>query len=121
MAVTAASANVILTETIHSHPEDKRMLDPIVEQVWQKAQYIDGSNEAKGFRKDQCGAWIQKLEYSNRDSIWGWEIDHIKPVSQGGSNDLSNLRPLHWRNNAARQDHRLVCVVQAQGTQNITV
>jgi hypothetical protein len=34
----------------------------------------------------------------------GWEIDHIKPVSAGGIDDLSDLQPLHWENNRHRGD-----------------
>lgn len=89
-----------------------------VRDVWQKAQFVDAQNEAKGFRKDQCGAWIQWSQYGNRNSAYGWEIDHVTPVSRGGSDHVSNLRPLHWENNAARGDGQLVCVVASNGTSN---
>lgn len=36
-------------------------------------------------------------------SEFGWEIDHYPlPAALGGSDDLSNARPLHWRRNRSR-------------------
>ena len=32
------------------------------------------------------------------------EIDHIKPVSQDGGDELSNLQPLQWENNRHKGD-----------------
>ena len=95
------------------------MLDAIAQQIWQKAAQAGEANEKKGFRKDTCGAWILKSAYGTQQYPWGWEIDHITPLSQGGFNHVSNLRPLQWRNNAARQADRLVCAVRSDGTRNI--
>jgi len=35
-------------------------------------------------------------------SPYGWEIDHIFPVSRGGLDVFPNVRALHWRNNVRR-------------------
>src|SRR5688572_18284272 len=91
----------------------------IVELVWQRALLIDAKNESMGFRKDQCGAWIQWQQYGNRYSLFGWEIDHVVPKNRGGSDYFWNLRPLHWQNNIASSDDGLRCAVTSSGTANV--
>ncbi len=70
-------------ETIHS--------------VWGKGEIVANFN-ANRFRKDQYGTWIRRLDYGKENSRLGWGIDHITPESEGGGDELSNLRPLQWRN-----------------------
>ncbi len=86
--------------------------------VWKKAKVVNGANPAI-WRKDQCDAWIGWDYYGDRSCDYGWEIDHITPVSKGGTNDLSNLRPLQWMNNAYRQNDRLYCKITSLGNHNV--
>ena len=69
--------------------------------IWNKGQVIPGYNSLV-WRRDYMGNVIRYADYGNRLSVHGWEIDHITPVALGGSDDISNLRPLHWRANAQR-------------------
>ncbi len=73
-----------------------------IQKVWEKGIIAPGQPSGT-WRKDGCDDWIGREYYGNRNSKYGWEIDHIKPVSDGGSDELSNLRPLQWENNARRQ------------------
>ena len=92
--------------------------DEKIQQVWEKGKDVLGFDKSK-YRKDQCGAWMIRSEHSNRESKYGWEIDHILPSSKGGSDDISNLRPLQWENNAAKKDDKLVCVITSSNNTNI--
>ncbi len=90
----------------------------MVQQVWNKGQIVSSNNPSL-WRQDQCGAWIGKEFYGNRNSLYGWEIDHITPEESGGTDDLLNLRPLQWENNADRQAGRLNCPITARGINNV--
>ena len=82
--------------------------------IWSKGIIVPGVNPAER-RKDVCGAWIDWLAYGNRKSSFGWEVDHMFPVSKGGAHHINNVHPLHWQNNARKSDGSLSCVVSARG------
>jgi 5-methylcytosine-specific restriction endonuclease McrA len=72
-----------------------------IEKVWEK-----GEVEPKypNFRKDKCGASMKRTNYGKTEK-WGWEIDHIKPVELGGTDEIDNLQPLQWENNRNKSDN----------------
>jgi 5-methylcytosine-specific restriction endonuclease McrA len=71
--------------------------------VWAKGSVIQ-NYDSKIWRRDKCGRAMKWSEYGNRNSDYGWEIDHINPVSNNGTDDLSNLQPLYWKNNSDKGD-----------------
>lgn len=72
--------------------------------VWQKGAVVPGY-DARRFRKDRCGAWMEYDKHGdNAPGGNGWEIDHLKPVAKGGTDELGNLQPLQWENNRGKGD-----------------
>ncbi len=64
-----------------------------IREVWKKAKRQPGFET---FSIDEHGSPISFFDYSKR-SAYGWVIQRIVPVEQGGSDNVSNLVPLHWK------------------------
>ena len=80
--------------------------------VWRKASPIVGFDSSI-WRHDACGHVIRYADHGDTRSRFGWEIDHIypvslggghSPVSLGGGHSLDNLQPLYWENNRRKGD-----------------
>ena len=81
--------------------DGKPFTDEVIEAVWLKARSM-GIYET--LRMDAWGWTIVKQDFGNCRSRYGWEIDHIIPVSLGGTDDLANLQPLQWENNRRKDE-----------------
>lgn len=96
--------------------------EELKQKVWEKGRIVNNYNPQM-FRKDACGAWIMWDKYGDRDSIYGWEIDHILPQNLGGPDILVNLRPLQCQNNVSKgSDYpSYTAVITAEGNKNVEV
>lgn len=74
----------------------------VILEVWRKARRVDGLDENM-FRKDACGALIMYDKYGKQNPF-GWVVDHIYPKSQGGDDNILNLRAFHYLNNICKAD-----------------
>lgn len=83
--------------------------DEQINEIWEKG-IQDSRFDSNSIRKDACGAWIIKNRYNDRNSPFGWEIDHIYPesklkekdVPEDLINNIINLRPMNWKNNVSK-------------------
>ena len=91
-----------------------------LKQIWSKGKTVSGYDSDLN-RKDACDAWMTFSDFGKTESWYGWEVDHIKPKAQGGSNDLSNLRPLQWENNREKAAGRTKCVITSSENKNVRV
>lgn len=57
----------------------------------------------KRVKQDVHGNEMHKGDYGKKNKT-GWEKDHKKPKSKGGSDSLSNLQPMQWENNRDKGD-----------------
>jgi hypothetical protein len=78
-------------------------VDTTVLAVWLTGRLIEGFESAT-WRHDMCGQPMKYEHYGDTNSKHGWGVAHIKPVWKGGTDDLSNLRPLQWDNNRRNCD-----------------
>ena len=96
-----------------------KLLARTILEVWNKAKTIEGCNPDI-WRQDFAGAWIRRDAYGSH-SLYGWEVDHLRPISKGGTNELENLEVLHWRNNLTKNaDYpKFRTIMTSDGDKNI--
>lgn len=75
--------------------------EKLLEKIWKKGIKKE-DYPPEGTRFDEFGSRIDFNAYGDSENDFGWEVDHIKRESDGGTEDIKNLRPLYWRNNRAR-------------------
>ena len=68
------------------------------ERIWSKALEVPGVDPAV-MRKDRHGYLMRYVDYGNRRSAMGWEIDPLIPIALGGPQEEWNLEPLNWMMN----------------------
>jgi len=95
--------------------------DSKIEKIWSLATIVNEKYKDE-WRQDYAGAWIHRSEYG-MESKYGWEVDHKKPIAKGGTDELSNLVPLHWLNNRTKGDDypSFKTAVSSDGDKNIAM
>lgn len=72
------------------------------EKAWNRADTIRNKN-SDTWRKDDKGNIMRHGSYGTHGE-YGWEIDHKKPKSKGGSDHGRNLRALNTKENRKKSD-----------------
>lgn len=83
--------------------------ESLKQMAWEASRTVDGFNPDR-VRLDACGAWISYEAYKDKESLFGWELDHIIPVTLLETfevpsklrDDPQNIRALHCRNNKSK-------------------
>jgi len=80
-----------------------KFTNALVNKIWEKGEYIEG-HPPEIWRRDKYGNIMNRQEFGNRKCEKGWEIDHIIPVSKGGTDNIHNLIPVNWKVNDEKGD-----------------
>jgi len=70
--------------------------------AWDNASKVRGKNPDT-WRRDPYGNIIRKGSYGTNGEF-GWEIDHIKPKSKGGTDISKNIQALSTKKNRSLSD-----------------
>lgn len=96
-----------------------RIRKELIDLLWQDSLSVEGVDPSL-WRKDFAGAWIRRDQFG-KHSDYGWTIDHIMPLSCGGSDIRANLQVIHWKNQVSKGDRYPVFItsVSSNGPSNI--
>ena len=72
------------------------------EKAWNNAKKIRGEDPAK-YRQDPYGNAMYKPSQGKASGM-GWDVEHIKPKSRGGSDVTRNLQALNSSVNRSKGD-----------------
>lgn len=73
-----------------------------IDKAWNNAKAIRGKSPDQ-YRQDPYGNTMSRTSYG-KESASGWEVDHIKPKSLGGSDATRNLQALNTGVNRSKGD-----------------
>lgn len=83
-------------------PQTKYNSSNCKDKVWELAKPVRGCDPDR-IRQDPYGNKICYNSYG-KCTPQGWDIDHIKPQSRGGSDNIRNLQALQSSVNRSKQD-----------------
>ncbi|MDE5599482.1 MAG: HNH endonuclease [Ureaplasma sp.] len=74
-----------------------------IEILWDKARYCYcGFEDCNPNNHRLCGICGNKILYGSHESVtsqinsqYAWNIDHIRPISRGGKNNIDNKQAVH--------------------------
>ena len=70
--------------------------------AWKAAKPVAGRNP-KLWRQDRYGSLMFWLAYGKHGEF-SWEVDHIKPLANGGVFNRCNCQALQWTNNKRKSN-----------------
>jgi hypothetical protein len=76
---------------IDTMPDEHWTPEQIIE-VWNKGTKIREYDSSR--KRDKCGRAMNFIEHGRKHSNFGWEIDFIIAVANGGNECIDNLQPL---------------------------
>jgi hypothetical protein len=102
--------------------------DTLKEIAWKTARIVD-NHDANIERMDACGAWMHYEDFENYESAYGWNIDHVYPITKLRDlkkphnlwNHPTNIRAMQWQNNQSKANAYPLYIskIQGEGDKNI--
>jgi hypothetical protein len=86
-----------------------RFSGELIQSVWETARATEGRDPTR-WRKDQCGAWLQREHYGNRRSEYGWKLEKVSPDAADSS---ESFQAFHWENGFDVENGRPRCRITA--------